>query len=76
MIVVTRATRIKAGYGAGFAMLLGSCLAAIQQTKQWEEGAEVLARTNQVIERLEDLSLQSTDAEAAARKVRRYSRRA
>jgi CHASE3 domain sensor protein len=49
-------------------LLLGICFAAIRQTKQWEENAQALARSNQVIERLEDLSLQSTDAEAAARR--------
>ncbi len=59
---------IKAGFGAGFALLLGICYASIQQTKQWEEGAQAVARNNQVIERLEDLSLQATDAEAAARR--------
>jgi len=65
---LTSTTRIKAGYGAGFALLLGICFAATQQTKQWEENAQALAHSNQVIEQLEGLSLQSTDAEAAARR--------
>jgi diguanylate cyclase (GGDEF)-like protein/PAS domain S-box-containing protein len=60
--------RIKAGFGAGFALLLGICYAAIQQTKDWDQTAQALARTHLVIERLEDLSLQSTQAEVAARR--------
>jgi diguanylate cyclase (GGDEF)-like protein/PAS domain S-box-containing protein len=56
------------GFGAGFALLLGICLAAVLQTFQWEESARAVARTNEVIERLEELSLQSTDAEEAARR--------
>ena len=60
--------KIKAGFGAGFALLLGICLAAVLQTNQWEESARAVARTNQVIERLEEVSLDSKDAEEAARR--------
>jgi len=62
------ATRIKAGFGAGFALLLGICYSAIQQTREWEQSTQALARAHQIIERLEDLSLQLADAEDAARK--------
>ncbi len=65
---LTSTTRIKAGYGAGFALLLGTCFAAIRQTTQWEESAQAVARADQVIQQLEGLSLQSADAEAAARR--------
>ena len=44
------------------------CLAAVLQTNQWEESARAVARTNQVIERLEEVSLESKDAEDAARR--------
>jgi len=59
---------MRAGFGAGFAVLLGICLAAVLQTLHWEESARALARTNEVIERLDELSLQSKDAEDAARR--------
>lgn len=64
---MTGVIRIKAGFGAGFALLLGICYASIQQTRQWEDGARAVARSNQIIERLAELSLQTTDADAAAR---------
>lgn len=65
---MTGTARVKAGFGAGFALLLGICLAAVLQTVQWEESAHAVARTNQVIERLEEVLLQSADAEDAARR--------
>jgi diguanylate cyclase (GGDEF)-like protein/PAS domain S-box-containing protein len=65
---LTGTTKIKAGFGAGFALLLGICLAAVLQTLQWEESARAVAHTNQVIERLEEVSLESKDAEDAARR--------
>jgi diguanylate cyclase (GGDEF)-like protein/PAS domain S-box-containing protein len=65
---LTGATKIRAGFGAGFALLLGICLAAVLQTNQWQESARAVARTNQVIERLEEVSLESKDAEEAARR--------
>jgi diguanylate cyclase (GGDEF)-like protein/PAS domain S-box-containing protein len=65
---LTGASKIKAGFGAGFALLLGICLAAVLQTREWERSAHAVARTNQVIERLEELSLLSKDAEDAARR--------
>jgi diguanylate cyclase (GGDEF)-like protein/PAS domain S-box-containing protein len=64
---LTGAAKLRAGFGAGFALLLGICLAAVLQTLQWEESARAVAHTNQVIERLEQLSLESKDAEDAAR---------
>lgn len=48
--------------------MLGICLAAVLQTVQWEESAHAVARTNQVIERLDEVLLQSADAEDAARR--------
>jgi diguanylate cyclase (GGDEF)-like protein/PAS domain S-box-containing protein len=65
---LTAATKIKAGFGAGFALLLGICLAAVLQTGEWEESARAVAHTNLVIGRLEELSLLSKDAEDAARR--------
>ena len=49
-------------------MLLGICLAAVLQTLQWEASTRSVAHTNQVIERLEELSLLFTEAESAARR--------
>jgi len=65
---LTGAAKTRAGFGAGFALLLGVCVAAVLQTVQWEASTQVVARTNQVIERLEELSLFSTEAEEAARR--------
>jgi diguanylate cyclase (GGDEF)-like protein/PAS domain S-box-containing protein len=65
---LTGTTKIRVGFGAGFALLLGIGLAAILQTLQWEESARWVAHTNQVIERLEEVSLESKDAEEAARR--------
>jgi diguanylate cyclase (GGDEF)-like protein/PAS domain S-box-containing protein len=56
------------GFGAGLAVLLGVCLAAVLQIWEWEQGTRTLARTNQVIERLEELALHSSDAVDAARR--------
>ena len=38
------------------------------KTTQWEESARAVARTNQVIERLEESSLESKDEEEVARR--------
>ena len=65
---MTGTAKIRVGFGAGFALLLGICLAAVLQTFQWERSAHAVARSNEVIERLEELSLQSKDAEDAARR--------
>jgi len=65
---LTGAAKIKAGFGAGLALLLGICLAAVMQTVEWEKSAHEVAHTNQVIQRLDELSLQSKDAEDAARR--------
>jgi diguanylate cyclase (GGDEF)-like protein/PAS domain S-box-containing protein len=65
---LTGTAKIRVGFGAGFALLLGVCLAAILQTLQWEESARAVAHTNQLIERLEEVSLESKDAEDAARR--------
>ena len=65
---MTGAAKIKAGFGSGFALLLGIGIAAVLQTLQWEESARAVAHSNQVIERLDELSLLSTDAEDMARR--------
>ena len=65
---LTAAAKIKSGFGAGFALMLGIGIAAVLQTLQWEESARSVAHTNQVIERLEELSLESKDAEDSARR--------
>ncbi len=48
--------------------MLGICLAAVLQTLQWEASTRSVAHTNQVIERLEELSRLFTEAEEAARR--------
>jgi len=65
---VTASAKIKAGFGAGFAVLLGICIAAVLQTLQWDETSRAVAHTNEVIERIEELSFQSKDADDAARR--------
>ncbi|MDP9053752.1 MAG: diguanylate cyclase [Acidobacteriota bacterium] len=65
---MTEATKIRFGFGAGFALLLGIGIAAVLQTWQWEESARWVARTNEVIERVEELSFESKDADDAARR--------
>jgi diguanylate cyclase (GGDEF)-like protein/PAS domain S-box-containing protein len=65
---LTAAARTKAGFGAGFAILLGVGVSAVLQTLSWEESAQTVAQANQAIQRLEDLSLQSKDAEDWARR--------
>jgi diguanylate cyclase (GGDEF)-like protein/PAS domain S-box-containing protein len=65
---LTAVAKIRAGFSAGFALLLGICLAAVLQTLQWEASTRSVAHTNQVIERLEELSLLSTEAEDAGRR--------
>lgn len=65
---MTAVAKIRAGFSAGFALLLGICLAAVLQTLQWEASTRSVAHTNQVIERLEELSLLFTEAEDAARR--------
>jgi diguanylate cyclase (GGDEF)-like protein/PAS domain S-box-containing protein len=65
---LTAVAKIRAGFSAGFALLLGICLAAVLQTLQWEASTRAVAHTNQVIERLEELSLLFTEAEDAGRR--------
>ncbi|HWF11571.1 MAG TPA: diguanylate cyclase [Bryobacteraceae bacterium] len=65
---MTAAARLNAGFGAGFALLLGIGIPAAIQTFHWEESAQSIARINRAIERLGDLSLESKDAEDAARR--------
>ena len=65
---MTTAGKIKSGFGAGFALLLGIGIAAVLQTLQWEESSRSVAHTNEVIERLEELSFVSKDAEDSARR--------
>ncbi len=59
--------RLVAGFGAAFALLLGIGVAAILQTFRWQESARAVAHSNEVIERLEDLSFESKDVDDAAR---------
>ena len=65
---MTAAGKIKSGFGAGFALLLGIGIAAVLQTLQWEESSRSVAHTNEVIERLEELSFVLKDAEVSARR--------
>jgi diguanylate cyclase (GGDEF)-like protein/PAS domain S-box-containing protein len=65
---LTAAAKIKSGFGAGFALLLGLGIAAVLQTLQWEESSRAVADTNQVIERIEELSFESKDADDSARR--------
>jgi diguanylate cyclase (GGDEF)-like protein/PAS domain S-box-containing protein len=65
---LTSASKITAGFGACFALLLGAGLGAALQTLDWEKSARSVARSNEAIETLEELSLKSTDAEDAARR--------
>lgn len=59
---------MKAGFGAGFAILVGIAIAAAAQTLAWEETSDLVARTHDVIERLDEVSLQTVGAQEAARR--------
>jgi diguanylate cyclase (GGDEF)-like protein/PAS domain S-box-containing protein len=65
--VLSGAAKITAGFGIGFAMLLGLGITAVLQTREWEESARSVAGAHGVIERLDELSLHTMDAEDAAR---------
>jgi diguanylate cyclase (GGDEF)-like protein/PAS domain S-box-containing protein len=62
------AAKAKAGFGAGFAVLLGIGVAAVAQTLAWEESSRQINHTHEVIERIDQLALNSKDAEEAARR--------
>jgi diguanylate cyclase (GGDEF)-like protein/PAS domain S-box-containing protein len=59
---------MKAGFGAGFALLLGIAIAAGLQTLQWEESSRAVAVAQNVIERIAELSFESQDADDSARR--------
>jgi len=59
---------VKAGFGAGFAILVGIAIAAAAQTLAWEETSDLVAKTHDVIERLEEVSLHTVGAQDAARR--------
>jgi len=63
------ALKIKAGFGAAFAILLGVGFASVFQTFVWEGSAAWVSRTWDTIGRLDELALRSKDAEGAARSL-------
>ncbi len=58
--------RIRAFFGAGFAVLLGVGIAAVFQTFVWESSAAVVSRTYETLNRLDGIAYSSKAAEAAA----------
>lgn len=65
---MTTTARAKAGFGGGFALLLGICLAAVLQTVQWQKSVRAVAGTNEIVESLDAVLLESAEAENAARR--------
>lgn len=59
--------KVRAGFGAGFATLLGVSIAAIIQTTAWEESVAWISRTHEIIGTLDGLSLHARDAVEQAR---------
>ena len=64
-MIATR--KIKAGFGAGFALLSVILAASVLRNLAWQDSARRVARAHEEIERLQEISLASTDAEDAAR---------
>ena len=65
---MTNPAKIRAGLGAGFAVLLGIGIAAVAQTLAWEDISGRVADTHEVIERLDEVSLQALAAQQSARR--------
>lgn len=59
--------RVKAGFGAGFAILLGIGLAAVYQTLAWEESVQWVLQTHTIIATVDAISLHSRSAVEYAR---------
>ncbi|MGD1070311.1 MAG: diguanylate cyclase [Bryobacteraceae bacterium] len=65
------AIKVKAGFGAAFAILLGVGVAAVFQTFLWEGSTDWVAHSWDVIEHLDELARRSMDAEDTARRLAR-----
>ncbi len=61
-----QSNKIRAVFGAGFAVLLGVGIAAVFQTFVWESSVTVVARTYETLNRLDRIAYSSKAAEAAA----------
>jgi diguanylate cyclase (GGDEF)-like protein/PAS domain S-box-containing protein len=64
---LTGPAKLKAGFGAGFAVLMGIGIAAVAQTLAWEQTSGRVAETHEVIERLDEVSLEALAAQESAR---------
>jgi diguanylate cyclase (GGDEF)-like protein/PAS domain S-box-containing protein len=60
-----QSNRIRAVFGAGFAVLLGVGIAAVFQTFVWEDSVTLVARTYEMLNRLDRIAYSSEAAEAA-----------
>jgi len=58
--------KIRAFFGAGFAVLLGVGIASVFQTFVWENSVTLVARTYETLSRLDGIAYSSKAAEAAA----------
>jgi diguanylate cyclase (GGDEF)-like protein/PAS domain S-box-containing protein len=61
-----QSNKIRAIFGAGFAVLLGVGIAAVFQTFVWENSVTLVARTYETLTRLDGIAYSSKSAEAAA----------
>ncbi|MGA2712881.1 MAG: diguanylate cyclase [Bryobacteraceae bacterium] len=64
---MTAPRKIKAGFGAGCALLSLILAGAVVRNLAWQDSARKVARAHEVIERLQEIALAATDAEATAR---------
>ncbi len=64
--LLEQTARIRAVFGAGFAVLLGIGIAAVFQTFVWESSVTLVARTYETLSRVDGIAYSSKAAEAAA----------
>lgn len=64
---MTATRKISIGFGAGFALFSIIFVAGVARNLAWQNSAHRAARAHEAIERLQDIALDSTDAEDAAR---------
>lgn len=64
---MTGTRKIKAGFGAGFALFSIIFVTGVARNLAWQKSAQQAARAHETIERLQEIVLASTDAQDAAR---------
>jgi diguanylate cyclase (GGDEF)-like protein/PAS domain S-box-containing protein len=65
---LTVTDKVKAGFGVAFVLRLGAGIALLMLAVQWEQNSRSVAHINEVIQSVEQLSLDVTAEEASARR--------